>query len=167
LPNRNDRYNKYREFLNRNHNFATVYRFHVELSINDTPIAGFSEVSGLSAEAEFEEYAEGGVNSFVHRFPSRIRYEPIVLRRGMTSSPILWEWFAKTIDGNVERKDGSIILYDEHFNELRVWDFQDAFPVKWIGPTLDASGSDLAIEQLEIVHNGIKLRTGNDNRGRR
>jgi len=162
--NYSKRNEKYDKFLNRNHNFATVYRFHVELSINETQIAGFSEVSGLSAEAEFEEYAEGGVNSFVHRFPTRIRYEPIVLKRGLTVSPILWEWFAKTIDGNVERKDGSIILYDNHFNVWRIWDFQDAFPVKWIGPSLDASGSDLAIEQLEIVHNGIKLRTEKNDR---
>jgi len=138
------------------HTFATTYRFHIEL--DHLYVGGFSEASGLTVETEYEEYAEGGVNGFVHRFPSRIRHEPIVLKRGLTVSPILWEWFQKSLDGMVERKSGSIILLDENFEDWMIWDFYDAFPVKWIGPTLDASRSEVAIEQLEIVHQGLVLK---------
>lgn len=137
------------------YNYAATYRFHVE--IDGLRVGGFSEVSGLTAETEFEEYAEGGVNSYVHRFPTRIRYEPIVLKRGVTVATDLWDWYADVIEGNVKRKNGAIILYDSQFGEFRRWNFYDAYPVKWVGPTLNASDSQVAVESIELVHNGLKL----------
>lgn len=140
---------------NREHPFiAGAYRFHVE--IQGLLVAGFSEVSGLTVETEIEEVIEGGLNAYVHRLPSRTRYEPIVLKRGMTASTDLWDWYAGVVAGKVTRKNGSIILYDNRFQEFRRWNFYDAYPVKWIGPSLDASGSQVAVESVELVHNGFK-----------
>jgi len=131
------------------------HRFLVE--IHGLLVAGFTEVSGLTVETEIEEYAEGGVNGYVHRLPKRPRYEPIVLKRGVTLSPVLWDWYADVAAGKVTRRDGSIILFNNNLWEFRRWNFYEAYPVKWVGPSLDASRSQVAVESIELVHNGFKL----------
>lgn len=119
-------------------------------------VAGFSEVQGLDAQTEVEEYREGGLNSYVHRLPKGTRYGTIVLRRGMSSSPELWSWYDQTANGVISRKNGSIILLKPNGGELCRWNFFGAFPVRWTGPSLNAASSDVAIESIELAHNGIK-----------
>ncbi|SDW55092.1 phage tail protein [Paenibacillus sp. CF384] len=131
-----------------------VFRFWVEL--DGILAGGFTEVSGLEAEVEIEEFREGGQNGFVHKLPKSTRFSPIMLRRGITSSSSLWDWYAGVMAGKVVRKSGSIILQHLSGEELCRWNFFDAYPVKWSGPTLNASQSDVAIETLELVHNGLK-----------
>jgi len=131
------------------------YRFMVE--IEQMLVAGFSEVSGLTVETEFEEYREGGVNDFVHKVVKGTKHVPIVLKRGLTSSNELWDWYRDVVAGRIVRRSGAIILFDDQFEEYRRWTFNDAYPVKWIGPELNASVSEVAIEQIELVHNGFKL----------
>lgn len=131
------------------------YRFMVE--IEQMLVAGFSEVSGLTVETEIEEYREGGVNGFVHKVVKGTRHVPIVLKRGLTSSNELWDWYSDVVSGRIVRRSGAIILFDDQFEEYRRWTFNEAYPVKWIGPELNASVSDIAIEQIELVHNGFKL----------
>ena len=131
------------------------YRFMVEL--DGLLVAGFSEVGGLLVETDTEEFAEGGLNQFVHRFPSRTRHVPLSLKRGMTLSDELWNWYANVIEGQIERKSGSIILYNERDQEFRRWNFYDAYPTKWSGPELNASASEIAVEYIELTHNGFKM----------
>jgi phage tail-like protein len=130
------------------------YRFMVEL--DGMLVAGFSEVSGLTVETELEEVPEGGLNQYVHRLPGRTKLGPIVLKRGMTLTNELWNWYADVIEGDFERRSGSIILYDERDQEFRRWNFYDAYPTKWIGPELNASSSEVAVEAIELTHNGFK-----------
>ncbi|MGI2296654.1 phage tail protein [Paenibacillus sp. GXUN7292] len=131
------------------------YRFMVEL--DGLLVAGFSEVGGLVVETDTEEYAEGGLNQFVHRFPSRTKHVPLSLKRGMTLSDELWNWYANVVEGQIERKSGSIILYNERDQEFRRWNFYDAYPTKWSGPDLNASASEIAVEYIELTHNGFKM----------
>jgi len=133
-----------------------AFRFLVEL--DGVAVAGFSEVQGLEAETEMEEYREGGVNGYVHRMPKGIRHPRIVMRRGMTASAALWEWYDNHAQGAIARarKNGSIILYKPDGEELCRWNFTEAYPVKWSGPSLNAMSSDTAIESVELVHNGLK-----------
>lgn len=131
-----------------------AYRFAVEL--DGLLVAGFSEVTGLESQTEFEEYREGGVNGYVHRLPKGVRTPPIVLRRGISSSQQLWSWYESASQGRVTRKSGSIILYKPNGSEQVRWNFFEAYPVKWTGPSLNASSSDVAVETIELVHNGIK-----------
>lgn len=131
------------------------YRFMVEL--DGLLVAGFSEVGGLAVETDTEEYAEGGLNQFVHRFPSRTKHVPLSLKRGMTLSDELWNWYADVVEGQIERKSGSIILYNERDQEFRRWNFYDAYPTKWSGPDLNASASEIAVEYIELTHNGFKM----------
>lgn len=130
------------------------YRFMVE--IDGMLVAGFTEVSGLALETEYEEVTEGGVNHFTHRLPKRTKTQPLVLKRGLTITNALWDWYADVVDGFVERKSGSVILFNELEFEVRRWNFYDAYPYKWSGPDLNASSSAVAIESLELVHNGLK-----------
>jgi len=131
------------------------YRFMVEL--DGLLVAGFSEVGGLSVETETEEYAEGGLNQYVHRLPARTKHVPLSLKRGMTLSDELWNWYADVVEGQITRKSGSIILYNERDQEFRRWNFYDAYPTKWSGPELNASASEIAVEYIELTHNGFKM----------
>lgn len=131
-----------------------TFRFWVE--IDSLLVAGFTEVSGLQSEVEVEEFREGGVNDYVHRLPRITKYPNIVLKRGVTSSDNLWNWYEKVTEGNINRKNGSIILLSQQGLELWRWNFFDAYPVKWAGPELRSSSSEVAVETLEITHRGLK-----------
>lgn len=130
------------------------FRFRVE--IDGLISAQASEVSGLVVETETEPYEEGGVNDFVHQFAKRTKYQPITLKRGITDLDEMWRWYQDVVNGNFERKSGSIILMDESGNDTWRWDVADAYPVKWSGPELKADSSVVAFETIELAHNGIK-----------
>ena len=130
------------------------FRFLVE--IQGLIKGGFSEVSGLQAETEFEEIREGGVNDYVHKLPKITKYPNITLKRGIIDSDVLWKWHQDVVNGKVERKTVFIILMDSEGNEKWRWYFECAYPVKWTGPDLRADSNTVAVETLELVHKGIK-----------
>jgi len=141
---------------------VTSFRFMVE--IGHVIVAGFSEVSGLEMETEVFEYAEGGLNEYTHRFATRTKLVPIVLKRGISYSTFFWEWYDAVRNGIIGRMDGSIILFDSNFEEFRRWDFTGAYPTKWKGPDLNANTSEVAIEMVELTHNGFKLNRSQNQR---
>ena len=130
------------------------FRFLVE--VQGLLVGGFSEVSGLQAETETEEIQEGGVNDHVHKLPKLTRHQNVILKRGMTDSETLWRWHNDVVNGKIERKNVFIILMDSVGNEVWQWYFERAYPVKWTGPDLRADSSTVAVETLELVHDGIK-----------
>ncbi|MBM7868045.1 phage tail protein [Heliobacterium gestii] len=123
---------------------------------------GFSEVSGLESSIEFEEYHEGGVNDFVHIFPKKPKFVPLVLKRGLSQTSTLWDWYAEVRDGKIVRKSGSILLLNDDKTVLAKWDFSNAYPVRWGGPVLKANQSEIAVESIELVHTGLKLAIKNN-----
>lgn len=129
------------------------FRFNIE--IQGLIVGAFSEVSGLQIEVETEEYKEGGVNDYVHKFPKMAKYQNLVLKRGITDSEVLWKWHQDVVKGNVKRKSGSIVLLDSTGEEKWRWGFVEAYPVKWTGPDFKADTSAVAVESLELCHNGI------------
>ena len=131
----------------------TAYRFWVELESG--LVAGFTECSGIQAEAEVQDWLEGGENTTVRRFPGRARYGNITLKHGFTDSTKLWDWFAKVLKGQPNRKPMSIILMDPQGKRKRTWNFDRCFPVKWQGPALKTSGNEMAIETVEFAHEGL------------
>ena len=140
--------------VGKRHDPYLSYRFLVE--IEGLVVGGFSEVSGLQAEVETEEYREGGVNEYVHHLPKVTKYQPLILKRGITDSTTLWQWHRDVVDAKIEPKSVYIVLVDHEKKELWRWVFEGAYPVKWVGPDLKATDSSIAIETLELVHNGIK-----------
>lgn len=131
-----------------------AYNFRVEVS--SLTIGGFSEVSGLQAEIEVKEYREGGQNNYLHKLPGPVKYpNNLVLKRGLAAVDDLWSWYQEVLSGKIEARNGSIILYDAAGDERRRWNFFAAYPVRWIGPQLNASSSTIAVETLELVHHGL------------
>jgi phage tail-like protein len=133
----------------------TAFNFWVE--VDNLVRGGFSEVSGLQAETETEDYPEGGVNNYIHRLPKRTKYPNLVLKRGITDARELWDWYKKVMNGQIERHNGSIILADYTGSEKRRWNFVQAYPVKWVGSDFKADSNTVAIETLELAHNGLEL----------
>ncbi len=133
-------------------------RFNFHLEIEGVTQAGFSEVSGLSNETEVIEYREGGdkVNT-ARKLPGLTKYGNLVLKRGVTADNSLWNWRKTVIEGAVERRSGSIILLDESRTEILRWNFFNGWPCKWEGPALKAKSNEVAIETLEIAHEGLEL----------
>jgi phage tail-like protein len=132
----------------------------VTAALNYT-VAGFSECSGLEATVEIFEYKEGGVNDYVHKFPTRASFANLTLKHGVIYLyDDLWSWHNDFVQGNGNRKDGLIVLLDESRTPAKVWKFKRGIPMKWVGPSLNATQSAVAIESLEIAHEGLILEVG-------
>lgn len=106
---------------------------------------------------EFEEYKEGGVNTFVHKLPTITRYQNLVLKRGMTDSNKLYDWEKEVARGIINKRHISVILLDSQRREVRKWTFQDAFPIKWSPGNLNSTSNSIEVETLELAHQGLLL----------
>lgn len=116
----------------------------------------FQEVSGLESTIEVVEYREGGDPTTTRKLPGRTSYSNITLKWGMADDTDLYQWHRDAINGNVARRDGSIVLRDARGAEVSRWNFSQAWPTKWTGPPLNAQGNDVAIETLELAHHGVE-----------
>jgi phage tail-like protein len=125
--------------------------------IGMTPVGSFSECSGLETSLEIEDYKEGGNNAAIRKFATRVTWTNIKLRRGLAISDELWKWHFDFVEGQGKRRDGVITLLDEQRNPVKAWHFKRGLPVKWVGPSMNAGQSQVAIEEIEIGHEGIKL----------
>ena len=133
-------------------------QFNFLVEIDGVAQAGFSEASGLTTDTNIFEYREGNEQQgTVRKLPGLMKYNNIVLKRGWTKDKSLWEWRKQVIDGKTQRASGSIVLLDEARNEALRWNFREGWPSKWEGPALNAKTSEVAIETLEIAHEGLEL----------
>lgn len=125
------------------------------------PIAGgFSECSGVEASMAVDEWREGGRNDAVLRFPGRITHPNLRLRRGVALSDELWKWHEQFLLGRGRRRDGVIELLNDAGEAVNTWRFRRGLPVRWAGPTLNANTSAVAVEELEIAHEGLFVQAG-------
>jgi phage tail-like protein len=127
------------------------------LEIEGLTAAAFSEVTGLSSEVDVIEYRSGSDPSSARKLPGVRKFSNIVLKRGITKDRELWDWYKTVLDGNVHRKAGSIVLLDDSGQEVLRWNFHQGWPRKYEAPALCAKGSEVAIETLEITHEGFEL----------
>ena len=126
------------------------------VEVDGLTAAGFNEVLGLQAELEVLEYREGGVNEFLHRLPGPVRHpQNVTLRRGMTDSTELWDWWQASARRSIQRRNASILLRGVGGEVARRWDLIGAYPVRWLGPDLRAQVPAVAIEALELAHRGF------------
>ncbi len=134
-------------------------QFNFLVEIDGVTKAGFSEVSGLTTDSNVMEYREGNEITTVRKLPGLMKYTPVVCKRGWTSDQSLWTWRKQVIDGSTKRASGSIVLLDEARKPALRWNFREGWPSKWEGPTLNAKTSEVAIETLEIAHEGLELES--------
>lgn len=132
--------------------------FNFRVEIDGIDRGGFRECSGLDASQDAIEYREGTEGLTARKLPGLNKYSNITLKWGMTDDTELWDWRKKAITGKVERRNGSIVLLDETGEEKLRWNFREAWPTKWTGPSFNATGNEVAIETLEIAHEGLELQ---------
>ena len=118
--------------------------------------AGFTDCSGFGSTTEPEEFNEGGLNSASHKFIGRTKQNNLTLKWGLTESRELYDWYRDVVNGKIQRKDGSVVILDSEGKETVRWNFYKAWPTKWDGPDFTAKGNDVAIETLEIAHEGLE-----------
>jgi phage tail-like protein len=130
------------------------FNFLVELE--GIAVASFTDCSGLGATTEVIDFREGGDNTTVRKLPGKTSYADITLKWGLTNTRVLWDWRYQIIEGNVVRKNGSIVVFDltNHVEVVR-WNFFNAWPTKWEGPAFNAKGTEIAIETLVLANEGI------------
>jgi phage tail-like protein len=120
---------------------------------------GFREASGLDAATDAVDYREGeDKGDFMRKLTGLQKYSNITLKRGITNDQRLWKWRQDIIDGNIQksRKDGQIFLLDELGQDAAEWTFSQGWPTKWTGPAFNATANEVAIDTLEIAHEGLK-----------
>jgi len=126
---------------------------------------GFQECSGLEVEMDVQEYLEGGNNNGVIRQVGRAKYTDLVLKRGMFySEPSglnyhLWSWLQDIVNGvlPVPRYNGIVQVMSVAENVAATWTFDRGLPVRVRGPELNAKTGEVAIEELHIAHEGLRL----------
>jgi phage tail-like protein len=136
------------------------FKFRVE--IDGIQRAGFREASGLDASQDPIDYREGDDKTMtIRKLPGLKKFSNIVLKRGITDDMDLWKWRKQVMDGKIKdaRKHGSIILMDDEGNDKARWDFVEGWPTKWTGPSFNATGNEVAIETLELAHEGIDRKS--------
>ena len=139
-----------------------VFCFRVEINgLADSKLF-FKSVSGLTYETEVVDYKEGGQNLTTRRLVGATKWPNIVLKKGFTGasgsgSLITWrrEWMNESATAKLTRQDGKIIQLSNALDPLCAWKFRRGWPCKWVGPEYDASKAELAIETLEIAHEGL------------
>src|SRR3954453_1589775 len=129
--------------------------YELKLTPKQAPVGYFTEVSGLGAEIETMTYTEGGRNDSVLKLPTRMKHPNLVLKRGVTMVKDLEAWVQDSFMGP-SLKEITLTMYNEQLEQIRVWSFKNAYPVKWTGPSFNAGQATVATEAIEIVHDGIQ-----------
>lgn len=128
------------------------------LEIDSITQAGFSEATIPDTSQDPIEYREGNEVPTVRKIPGLIKYGNLTLKWGITDSMDLYNWRKTVEQGKMKdaRRNIAVIVLDEEGNPKTRWEFHDAWPTKYDAPDLNAKGSDIAIETLEIAHEGME-----------
>ena len=130
--------------------------FNYKVEIDGIVRGAFQQCSGFDSTIDVIEHREGGENTTLRKLPGLTKYSNIILKWGMTDDMELYTWHRDAVLGRMQRRNGSIILLDREGNETARWNFYNAWPTKYDGPDLNAEGNDVAIETLELAHEGIE-----------
>jgi phage tail-like protein len=135
-----------------------VPSFRFTVAFDDLPPGGFTDCTGLQSETEVLEYAEGGLNLHTWKFHGRSKQPNVVFKRGIVNK-VLYDWYLAVASGDFKSRNCTILVQDPSGSE-EVLEFQlaDAFPAKWNGPELAAGQNNLALESLEVAHQGMTRR---------
>ncbi|MEG1556723.1 MAG: phage tail protein [Bacteroidales bacterium] len=136
-------------------------KFYFQVKIGDAEM-NFQEVSGLDAEAQIIEYRHGNSPVFsTIKMPGIKKYGNVTLKKGVfVKDNGLWDWFSKIKLNTIERKNVVINLLDESGAPTMVWTLNNAWPTKITGTDLKSDGNEVAVESLEIAHEGLTISNG-------
>jgi len=132
--------------------------FNFRVEIDGLPVAAFSEVSGLTAEGDAVDYREGTdpINN-VRKLVGLRKYANLMFKRGYSPNTTLWDWYKRIADGEPDRRNGSVVLKNEAHRDVMRWNFDNAWINKIEGPGLNAANNEVAIENMELCHEGLSF----------
>lgn len=135
--------------------------FHFQVEWGEDTI-GFSEVSGLNVETQVIEYRDGASPVYsTQKMPGIQKYGNITLKRGVIEgNNTYFEWWKTAQLNKIERRDIIISLLNENHEPVMTWKVQNAWPTKIDSPGLKADGNEVAIESLELAHEGLTIENG-------
>jgi phage tail-like protein len=138
-----------------------IPKFHFRVEWGGTNI-GFSEISGMNIENKIIEYRDGVSPEFSKiKMPGMREYSNITLKRGtFKGDNEFYKWLNTISLNTVERRDLTISLLNEKHEPVVVWKIHNAFPIKVQSTDLKADGSEVAIEQLDLAHEGLTIENG-------
>lgn len=128
------------------------------LEIDNVPKGAFAEVGGLTADGDSVDYREGtDVQPNVRKLVGLRKFVNLTLKRGYTQDKALWQWYVNIQNGQDDRRNVTIVLLNERREAVLRWHAENAWINKIEGPALKASSNDVAMESLELVHEGLTL----------
>jgi len=123
----------------------------------DAVSCAFTEITGLETELHVIEYRNGNEDHTVRKIPGLKSQTNLVCKKGSTGHHQFWDWIKSALDGDVQRRDGSVILRDENQQDVMKWKFSRAWPCKYTGPTFNATNNEIAMESVEFCFEAIAL----------
>ncbi len=126
----------------------------------DVPLCtgAFAECTGLEATMEPKVIKEGGRNWGAVQRAGPVTFGTVILKRGMTTTRHLWQWFDFVANGRYAQRMGvTVTMFDNRGNGVLGWSLRDAMPIKFKAADLNAKGSEVAVEELHIAHEGLYL----------
>ena len=132
--------------------------FNFRVEIDGIGSSSFSEVSGLTADGDAVDYREGtdAINN-VRKLQGLRKFTMIVFKRGYIQNDELWKWYARIASGQDDRRNGSVVLRNEARKDVMRWNFENAWINKIEGPSVKAAGNEVAIESMELCHEGLSF----------
>jgi conserved hypothetical phage tail region protein len=136
-----------------------LVKFHFQVDWGGTKI-GFTEVSGLDVETEVVEYREGSSKEYSKlKMPGMQKFSNITMKRGtFKSDNEYYQWWNTVKLNTIERRDVTISLLNEEHAPVVVWKVKNAWPTKIQSTDLKADGNEVAIESMELVHEGLTIQ---------
>ena len=131
-----------------------AYNFIVDLG--EGPAGYFTAVDGMGVEIETIDYREGGGAPAVRKLAGRVSYPDVTLKWGLSENRDLWDWLMTAVNGEVVRRNVSVILVTAGGRETTRWNLASAWPRSWRGAPLDAMENEVAIETLTLACEGIE-----------
>jgi phage tail-like protein len=140
-------------------NYVTANRFYVGLE--STISASFTECQGLGVRVKYESYYEGGVNDQQRVFLGQPEFTEVTLKRGLTDDLVFWQWASQVMKTDssqaIERRNVNISLFNQAGETMQCWTLIGAVPIGWKAPPLAANATNVAIEELTLIYEGIKV----------
>ena len=147
-------------------NYITANRFYVEIESNGLISASFSECSGLNIKINYDTYFEGGVNNQQRIILGNTQISEVTLKRGLTNDIVFWGWASRMLTQlkpnhaskvNPARRNINILLFNQAGETIQCWTLIGAVPVAWQAPSLQADATTVAIEELTLACEGLKV----------
>jgi len=134
--------------------------FNFRLEIDGLTVGSFRECSGLAADGNSVDYREGtDLPRSVRKLIGLQTYSNVTLKRGYTTNTELWDWYKNIVNGIADRRHGSVILMDEQRHDVMRWSIENMWIKKIEAPSFNATANEVAVESVELVHEGLTLET--------